>query len=468
MANSALIALEQYWFTVIPFTLILLTLAFLAVDKLIWFIVFATPLSLNLEELEFGGIGMFLPTEPLLFGVMVIFFMKLLYDRYFDIKVLKHPVTIAIIAYMGWMLITTITSTMPTVSLKFLLAKMWFVVTFYFMATQLFYNQKNIRLFFWLFLLPLCGIALYTFIHHSMYDFAERPAHWVMQPFFKDHTVYGAVVAMMFPIMLYLFTSKKYRRFRLITFMMTIVLLLGIIFSYGRAAWISLMVAFAVSLVYLLRLRGTFVLSVAGLILLFVAIFWTDIIKVLEKNEQDSTSENLTEHVQSITNISTDASNLERLNRWNSAIRMFERKPVFGWGPGTYAFQYAPFQSSEDLTIISTNAGDMGNAHSEFIGPLAESGILGTLTFILIITFFYYRSSVLYYRLPRSELKSVVFWVTLAFTTYIINGVLNNFLDTDKASVPFWAFIAIIVAIDIHWKKMLSEETRQQEKLHHP
>ena len=285
-----------------------------------------------------------------------------------------------------------------------------------------------------------------------------------MQPFFKDHTVYGAVVAMMFPIMVLLFILKRYKKYRVISALMIVVLAMGIIFSYGRAAWISLLIAFAVSLIYLLRLRGSFVLSATALVLVVAGVFWTDIINTLEKNEQDSTSENLGEHVQSITNISTDASNLERINRWNSALEMYRRKPILGWGPGTYAFQYAPFQSSEDVTIISTNAGDGGNAHSEFIGPLAETGLLGALTFVFILVMFYYRASLLYYRLPKGELRTIVFFIILAFTSYIINGTLNNFLDTDKASVPFWAFIAMIVAIDLHSEKFLAKETEQLEK----
>jgi len=465
MANSALIAMEQYWFSIVPFALVLMMLAVVATDKLMWFIILTTPLSLNLEELEFGGIGMFLPTEPLLFGLMLIFFLKLFYDRTYDWNVLRHPITIAIMVYLLWIIITTLTSSMFFISLKFLLAKLWFIVAFYFIGTQLFKSAKNIRLFCWLYLVPLSLVAIYTFIHHSTYGFAERPAHWVMQPFFKDHTVYGAVLAMMFPIILLLINLKRFKHYRLITVMMAIVLVLGIIFSYGRAAWISLLFAFLVSVIYLLRLKVSFVTSVAALAFLFSTLFWNDIINLLEKNEQDSTSENLTEHVQSITNISTDASNLERINRWNSAFEMFKRKPILGWGPGTYAFQYAPFQSSEDLTIISTNAGDMGNAHSEFIGPLAESGILGSLTFIVIIVLFYYTSSNLYRKLPKGELRTIVFWVILAFTTYIINGTLNNFLDTDKASVPFWSFIAIIVAIDIYQKQNPElTETLQKEE----
>lgn len=464
MTNSALIASEQYWFAIIPFAIVLLFMAFVATDKLMWFIVFTTPLSLNLEELEFGGVGMFLPTEPLLFGVMLIFILRVLYYRKYDMSVLKHPITIAVLINLAWIIITTLTSTMPFVSLKFLLARLWFIIAFYFIATQLFKKVKNIRLFFWLYLIPLAGVALYTFLHHSQYGFAERPAHWVMQPFFKDHTVYGAVVAMMFPIMVLLFILKRYKKYRVITALMIVVLALGIIFSYGRAAWISLIVAFAVSLIYLLRLKGTFVLSAAALVLFFAGIFRTDIINTLKKNEQDSTSENLGEHVQSITNISTDASNLERINRWNSAIEMFKRKPIIGWGPGTYAFKYAPFQSSEDVTIISTNAGDGGNAHSEFIGPLAEEGLLGGLTFVLILIMFYYRATFLYFRLPKGEIRTIVFFIILAFTSYIINGTLNNFLDTDKASVPFWAFIAIIVAIDLNFEKFLTTETEQLEK----
>ena len=196
MANSALIALEQYWFSLVPFALVLVILAFVAMDKLMWFIIFSTPLSLNLEELDFGGIGMFVPTEPLLFGILLIFFLKLLYERHFDERIIRHGMSKAIYFHLAWITVTVISSTMPLISIKFLLARLWFIVAFYFIASQLFTNMKNIRTFFWVYLIPLSIVALYTFIHHSQYGFAERPAHWVMQPFFKDHTVYGAVLAM--------------------------------------------------------------------------------------------------------------------------------------------------------------------------------------------------------------------------------------------------------------------------------
>jgi hypothetical protein len=41
----------------------------------------------------------------------------------------------------------------------------------------------------------------------------------------------------------------------------------------------------------------------------------------------------------------------------------------------------------------------------------------------------------------------------LGLITYYVHGILNNFLDTDKASAPFWGFTAIIVALNIYSKK---------------
>jgi O-antigen ligase len=177
----------------------------------------------------------------------------------------------------------------------------------------------------------------------------------------------------------------------------------------------------------------------------------------LEKNKQDSSTD-FVEHIQSISNISSDASNLERINRWQSAIRMFEERPVFGWGPGTYQFVYAPYQRSKERTIISTNYGDMGNAHSEYIGPLSESGVLGMLTFVAIVITVIVTALRVYKRAQNRQIKILVLSFLLGLMTYYVHGLLNNFLDTDKASVPFWAFTAIILALDIYHRNTPAEE----------
>jgi putative inorganic carbon (HCO3(-)) transporter len=440
---------EFYWITAIPVVLAIVFMAIFAIDALIFIVVFTTPLAINLSETGLGT-SISVPTEPLMFGITILFLFKIVYERGFDKKILYHPITIAIMINLAWIFITCLTSTMIVVSLKHLLARGWFVITFYFLGTQLFREYKNIKRFIWFYVIPLIIIIGYTVVHHSHYGFTEKTAHWVMSPFYNDHTAYAAAIAMFFPIMIGLSRNKKDSfNGRLASFIVCIIFLGAIRLSYTRAAWVSLAIALIIYLIFAFRIKSvTVLISLATLVILFF-LFRTQITMKLEKNRERSSTD-INSHIQSITNITTDASNLERINRWNSAMRMFEQKPFFGWGPGTYQFKYAPFQHSNEKSIISTNAGDRGNSHSEYIGPLAESGILGAATFLLIVIIVIYHGTILYIKSKDKEIKLITLGVLLGLITYFVHGAMNNFLDTDKASVPFWGFIAILTALDVY------------------
>jgi O-antigen ligase len=270
-----------------------------------------------------------------------------------------------------------------------------------------------------------------------------------MEPLFKDHTSYGAVLAMYFPVLAGLLLSKKGGTLiRTLLILGFIILTTGLILSYTRAAWISVVGAAGVLVVMLLRINLRTVLLSMTVLGALVFAGWEDIEVSLTQNKQES-SDKLEEHVSSISNVSSDASNLERLNRWNCALEMFKERPLMGWGPGTYQFVYAPFQRSTDRTIISTNRGDGGNAHSEYLGPLSEQGVPGMLLVIALIAVVTHTAFQLFYRTTVREDKIIIGSVYLGLVTYFIHGVLNNYLDTDKASIPFWGFIAVIVAMDL-------------------
>ena len=278
----------------------------------------------------------------------------------------------------------------------------------------------------------------------------KNAAHFVVKPFYNDHTAYGAVVALFIPVLAGLTFRNKYKIFKkLIVYAIFAFFLLALILSYSRAAWISVIVAFGVFIIIKLKIKLKYIALLLIIVFFFFFKYSFQIYDKLGKNKQDSSSE-LTEHVESIANIATDASNLERINRWNCAIRMFKEKPFMGWGPGTYMFQYAPFQLSYQKTIISTDFGEKGNAHSEYLGPLSESGIFGMLTFLFIIITTIYTGIKVYNKSENNEIKTLTIGVLSGLITYYLHGLLNNFLDTDKLSVPFWGFTAIIVALDIY------------------
>ena len=463
LVNAVLIGFEFYYASILPVLLVIVLLAFFALDKLVLLVVFLTPLSVNLTDIGLG-VGLALPTDPLLFGVMLMFILKLIAEQKFDKRISDHPVTLAIIINLIWIIVTTITSEMPVVSLKFLVSRLWYVITFYFVTTQIFRNFKNIKRYVAMYMVAFTGVIGYTIIHHAMYGFLEQPAHWVMSPFYNDHTSYGAALAMFYPLLIGLSFSNIYNRsWRLVFFGLLLVFSVALILSYTRAAWVSLIGALGIYIVMRLRIKFLTIMTLASVFLVALFLSWDTIIMKLEKNRQDSSAE-LAEHVQSITNISTDASNLERLNRWGSAWRMFQERPFVGWGPGTYMFQYAPFQLSSEKTIISTNAGDAGNAHSEYIGPLSESGLFGMLSFLIVVFTVIYTAVILYPKIQNREHRLYLMSLFLGVITYLIHGLLNNFLDTDKASAPFWGFIAAIVAIQVYHHNSDDKEVKENEE----
>ena len=450
---------NTYLFFALPVVLGVLLLYIFSLDKVLLLTSFCVPLSVNLKALE-ADLAISLPAEPLLMGIMVLFFAKMLYDGKYDKRISHHPIAIVIYCMFVWMLVTTITSEMPVVSIKFMLSRLWFVVPSFFLCAILFKNPKNIHWFIWLYITALCIVCIYTIIHHAQFGFDGDSAHWVMTPFYNDHTAYGAALAIYLILALtYVFLPDVKTSRRVIIIGVVALLSVALIFSNCRAAWLSIIAALAVLICVLLKIKFRWIATTFVILLGLFLAFQNQIIDALEKNDQDASGD-LVENIQSITNISTDASNLERINRWQSAFRLFNERPVFGWGPGTYQFVYAPFQMSREKTIISTNAGDGGNAHSEYFGPLSEQGLVGSLLVLTFVIVTVYCGLKTYHRCKNKKAKVLAIGATLAFISYFVHGLLNNFLDTDKLAVPVWSLAAMIAAIDVyHCDKESIEES---------
>lgn len=444
-----LIKKDSYLFFATPLVLGILLLYVFSLDKVMMLTAFAIPLSVNLDQLD--QLAVSLPGEPLLLGITILFFAKLLYEGNYDKKITRHPITIIIFCMFLWMIVTTITSELPVVSIKFFVSRLWFIVPSFFFCILLFKQPKNIDRFIWLYMAGLLVIVVYTILNHAKNGFDGDSAHWVMTPFYNDHTAYGAVLSIYLILALtYLFLPGIKPRRKLLIVAVALILGAALFLSFCRAAWLSVIVAMGVLLCVLLRIKFRWILTISIVLVGTFFAFQHRIIDFLEQNKQDASGDFI-ENVQSITNISTDASNLERINRWQSALRLFNERPIFGWGPGTYQFVYAPYQMSKEKTIISTNAGDGGNAHSEYIGALSEQGLVGSLIVVILVITTVYTGLMTYKRAKNKKAKVLVLGATLAFISYFFHGILNNFLDTEKLAIPVWSCVALIVTIDLYY-----------------
>ena len=453
VANSFFLFYKgSYLLSLIPLGLLVAWLFYVRFETGLLLMALLTPFAINVAL--FPKMELSMPVEPMMILFTLMFFFRVLVHKNYDLRILRHPVSLLLLASLAWWLVTSCTSRLPLVSFKYLLARIWFVVPFYFAAVQIFRNHTRIRQFFWAYAIGL-GIVILIATRKTLGNFSDlQTLHRVMRPFYNDHTAYGCAIALMLPASVHFIFSHSHRGWRrVLTLLLFAGLCVGLFFSYCRAAWISVIAAIGVYVLIRMGMKVKWMVLLFGLGVGVFFIYQNDVLYKLGKNKQDS-SYDLAGQVKSISNISTDASNLERLNRWASAMRLWKESPVLGVGPGTYQFLYASYQKSYQLSVISTNAGNLGNAHSEYIGPMTEQGLPGVLLVVaLFLTTF--ATGVRVYRTAKDPaVARTALAFTLSLLTYYVHGVFNNFLDTDKLSVPFWAFTAVVVALDLYSEKI--------------
>jgi O-antigen ligase len=433
--------------------------------KYVWYgLVFLMPLSITDHEF-FGSIGgLTFPTDLLCLLLLAVFVFKMVSERTNMLTFLAHPVPILIGLQLLWLLFTSTASYMPVVSWKATLAATWLIAGFYLIPVTMFRNggtQPMIRFF------ELIAISfsiafviimmLYMSTGRSLFGLRFNPG-----PFFLDHTVFGGFTATWVPIMVVLgfFTplsshSKFIFRSALFFF------LAALFFSYSRGAWASCLAGLGLMGLYVMNkwVRRLVIPSLVVGFAVVVVMWYLGQGNVRAKNNAVS-RKSFTEHVASITNFRTDYSNAERINRWYCAWEMWKDKPFFGYGPGTYMFVYGDYQKASVRTPVSTNRGDNGTAHNEFLLAMSETGTLGgflMLAYFVVPIVVGLRG---FRRQVDPTLKMLYLAVSFGIVTYGIHAWVNNFLDQDKVGGTYLTALAILTALDLYGGKPFSAKVK--------
>jgi len=422
---------------------------YLGLKNLKWLWLFGVagmPVSLNLEDL-IGKVAIVLPSDVIGIGVTFALIIKWPHFRPAAIRLLRHPISLVLLAWVGWMLLCIFSSQLPVVSIKYFLSTVWMLGGFYLFSGLVMQDRREtVNWVTW----PLLAFAIalgLTLVKHAAFGFTLQRSYVIMQPFYKEHTAYAASIAVYAAgaLMLLVFQRQGLLRRGLMAGYVAL-LFAAIMFSFTRGAWLGIVGAFGWFGVLFFWARFKWlIISVGGFAVVFFALQLQFDSDEVASEEHPKT---LSQRVKSIMNTKTDASNAERVNRWASALRMIKERPLMGFGPGAFAKTYAPYQRAAEMTYVSTRRGDVGSTHNELLLAASEMGIPGALL-MLLLYIVSIRSAALGYLRNRTWERRLPYAVAFCgLLTFYVHGVVNNFLDQDKVAIPVYCCLAAIVAMD--------------------
>lgn len=400
-----------------------------------------------------GGWALSSPSEPMTLLLALVVIVMILSKPFFDKKILLHPITLLILIDLGWMIIASFFSEYHLISYKRVIARSAFLLVFYLLLAQWMQKKENLVRFLLLYSLGLIVPIILTEVKHASYGFNPQTVYELCWPFFNDHTVFGASIAFVIPFVLIAAINAKLfglsAKLGKYLWGLFALLVAAEFLAFSRAAWLSLGASILMYLFLKLKLKfGHFILVLITTTVLIV-LFIDPLYQRAKENENLSNKGEIGEHLLSVGNLKSDASNLERINRWFCAYKMFKDRPLTGFGPGTYQFVYGPYQSVYEMTYISTMAGDKGNAHSEPLTYLSEAGLPGFISYVMWMLGTIGIGIRAYYRASDKLIKNMILAALLGFTTFFFHGLVNSFIDQIKFSSLVFGSMAMIVVGDI-------------------
>jgi putative inorganic carbon (HCO3(-)) transporter len=415
------------------------------------------PLALEIPIAYGGAINY--PSEFIILSTFLITFPFFLYHIKDYRDILKHPIAQILIIQVVWMITTSLLSDMPLIGVKRSIIRLVYIYI-YFIITLKYIRldpSKGTR-YFMLYAIGLLIPIIVSISFMASFNFSMAASYMAGYPFYKDHTIYGAAVAFIAAFLIFIaMQNRKLKLMKTSTILLILFaafIFIALFFSYSRAAWISFVAGIVYALALWMKIKLKQMYLVLFLAFIVVAFNWSSIYGLMRKNDSISSKDGVQEHIESVTNLNKDASNLERINRWVCAIRMFKDKPIQGFGPGTYQFKYGEYQTQEYMTRISTFRGNRGHAHSEYLGTLAEQGIIGLLILLASVHIILSTGNRIYYD-PKVSLKdkALILALMIAMITVFIHSLFNGFMETDKVAGLVFISCAMLVGIDLKYKR---------------
>ena len=397
------------------------------------------------------------PSEPLLLLISALLGVWFFTQGWWSRSFYRQPITIVSILMLFWLFVSSIFTALPLISAKYIFTTFLHCWVFFHGLPILFDQRPGYLLrFIQQYAASFLLILLFAWTVHAQYAFRIDASVLVARPFYFDHGLYSSCLLLLLGPIFSLFLLS-YQRKTSYTYAHWVWLLLSILFSIGvylsfsRAAWLSALLSLLV-LVILAVFKPKFktILLSFAVLLTGILLLGPTLLSSLGQNKSIGRTGDQWEHLSSVTNLTSDVSNLERINRYSCAWRMFQDRPFTGFGTGTFQFAYLDYQRPEEMTRLSVTtpgkhrAGMGGGAHSEYLQLLAEAGLPALLLWITLIFAVLWTVTQINHNSPSSWQSTLSLGVCFSLLTYFIHGLFNNFLHYDKVAALFWGLLAVL------------------------
>jgi O-antigen ligase len=437
---------EQAWVLAVPFLILIGISGILYYESLFFIMIALIPLS---TELEFGGGVMInFPIEIFMIVLTGIFLLIMIYrPQEFNTLKFLHPISVLLLIHLAWMVLCTFFTENTLVSVKFLLAKTWFVGSFFFMSLWMIRSDRIVAMVQWL-MIPLILSVLVVVIRHGLQGFSFDSINDVLDPFYRNHVNYSALLAISFPFFFYLLKTNQWVKWCLGLFLLS-----AVYFSYTRAAYIALFAGMAYFLVVRYRL-STF-LSILAIAVASYFVFdlirdhaYLDYAPDYKKTIAHKNFDDLIEATYEFQDVST----MERVHRWVAGFHMIGERPWTGFGPAGFYESYKNHTVNSFKTYISDNKEHSG-IHSYYLMTAVEQGIPGLIIYLILIFATLIVGEKAYHRLEDPKDRQMCLAAISALVIIHIFQLINDLVEADKVGPLFFFSTAIVIYLDLKSRK---------------
>jgi O-antigen ligase len=445
--------LNQQWpWMLVPFAWIIVPLIFKAAtqhtEKLFWLLLCMLPLSTELTITPQLGIDF--PDEILM---VLLTGLTLLYwwhkPQHFPLSVWRHPLFLLLIIHLCWIMISTVYAVEPIPAIKFLLAKIWYIVPFVLLPAVLLNSIWRIQKMAASLLWPMVFVVMITLFRHGADAFSFESINRHLFPFFRNHVNYASMLVCLLAVLFcaYQLTPKQtaQRKWLLIAL---VVGLSALTLAYSRGAWLALVMG--VVSVFVIRKKQMGALLVLAVTGLLVSTVWlvTDKRYFRFAPDHDKTifHTDFSQHL-SATVALKDVSNAERFYRWVAGARMLADKPFTGFGPSSFYLHYRPYTVQRFETWVSNNP-EHSTVHNYFLLTALEQGIMGLVIFCALYFFMLMRLQKIYHRLHSYFYRAVTLTVAVILVMIGTINFISDMIETDKIGSLFWLCMGMVFVLD--------------------